>query len=156
MLRDGSYHGLCIESWMTEVADELSTRCPIVAEILSGLLDCSIMHPERKLAPLCYNVYKVQTFKQSSTDQYHSYDRGKSNNKGIKKVLNNALASPAKVLLFIDCYCLCHKIIIVYQMPDKFQWTSHLSFFEDFLTLHYAGNASHCPIQYGTLMWALL
>ena len=42
MLRDGSYHGLCNESWMTEVADELSTRCPIVAEILSRLLDCSL------------------------------------------------------------------------------------------------------------------
>ena len=58
VLRDGSYHGLCNESWMTEVADELSTRCPIVAEILSRLLDCSLVHPERKLAPMCiiYNV----------------------------------------------------------------------------------------------------
>ena len=61
VLRDGSYHGLCNDSWMTEVAEEISTRCPIVAEILSRLLDCSIMHPERKLVPMCL-IYSIIMF----------------------------------------------------------------------------------------------
>ena len=61
VLRDGSYRSLCNDSWITKIADEISTRCPIIAEILYRLLDCSITHPERKLVPMCL-IYSIIMF----------------------------------------------------------------------------------------------
>ena len=39
VLRKRSYEGMSNENWMTEVMNELSTRCPVVSDILSKLLD---------------------------------------------------------------------------------------------------------------------
>ncbi len=61
VLRKRSYGGLCQENWMTEVASELTTRCPTVAKILSTLLDCDLTNPGKKLPPICL-LYGIITF----------------------------------------------------------------------------------------------
>lgn len=61
VLRDRTYSGLSQETWMVEIVNELSTRCPTVAEILSSLLDCSMGNPEKKLPPLCL-IYSIIMF----------------------------------------------------------------------------------------------
>lgn len=59
VLRDRTYGGLSQETWMVEIVNELSTRCPTIAEILSSLLDCSMLNPGKKLPPICliYSIY---------------------------------------------------------------------------------------------------
>ena len=49
VLRNGTYAGLSQPNWMTEVVNELSTRCPTVAKILSSLLDCPVLDAGNKL-----------------------------------------------------------------------------------------------------------
>ena len=61
VLRDRTYSGLSQETWMVEIVNELSTRCPTVAEILSSLLDCSMVNPEKKLPPICL-IYSIIMF----------------------------------------------------------------------------------------------
>ena len=39
VLRKRTYEGMSNENWMIEVMNELSTRCPVVSDILSKLLD---------------------------------------------------------------------------------------------------------------------
>ncbi|XP_028409312.1 uncharacterized protein LOC114531912 [Dendronephthya gigantea] len=46
---------------MTEVVNELSTRCPNVAKILSSLLDCSILDAGNKLPPISL-IYGIIMF----------------------------------------------------------------------------------------------
>ena len=50
VLRKRSYEGMSDENWMTEVMNELSTRCPVVSDILSKLLD--IMYLTEKKIPI--------------------------------------------------------------------------------------------------------
>ena len=58
VLRDRTNSGLSQETWMVEIVNKLSTRCPTVAEILSSLLDCSMVNPENKLPPICL-IYSI-------------------------------------------------------------------------------------------------
>ena len=52
VLRERSYEGMAADNWMSEVKNELSTRCPVVNEILSVLLDTGYKS-ERKEPALC-------------------------------------------------------------------------------------------------------
>ncbi|CAB4011969.1 PREDICTED: uncharacterized protein LOC107350876 [Paramuricea clavata] len=61
VLRDGTYGGLSQETWMVEIVNELSTRCLAIAEILSRLLDCSMLDPGKKLPPICL-IYSIIMF----------------------------------------------------------------------------------------------
>lgn len=61
VLRDRTYGGLSQETWMVEVVKELRIRCPTVAEILSSLLDCSLLDPGKKLPPICL-IYSIIMF----------------------------------------------------------------------------------------------
>lgn len=61
VLRDRTYDGLSQETWMVEVVKELRIRCPTVAEILSSLLDCSLLDPGKKLPPICL-IYSIIMF----------------------------------------------------------------------------------------------
>jgi hypothetical protein len=61
VLRDRTYGGLAQETWMVAILNELSTKCPTVAEILSSFLDCSMLNPEKKLPPICL-VYSIIMF----------------------------------------------------------------------------------------------
>ena len=61
VLRDRTYSGLFQETWMVEIVNKLSTRCPTVAEILSSFLDCSMVNTEKKLPPICL-IYSIFMF----------------------------------------------------------------------------------------------
>ena len=52
VLRERSFDGLSAEDWMSEVLDELASRCPIALEILSTLIESTI-YPQRKSSALC-------------------------------------------------------------------------------------------------------
>ena len=43
VLRDRTCGGLAQETWMVAILNELSTKCPAIAEILSSFLDCSML-----------------------------------------------------------------------------------------------------------------
>ena len=60
VLRKRSYNGLSDEYWMKEVTNELSTRCPMVASILSKLLD-STYYQEKKIPATCL-IYGIIMF----------------------------------------------------------------------------------------------
>ena len=61
VLRDRTYGGLSKETWMFDIVNELLAKCPIVTEILSSLLDCSLLNPGKKLAPICL-IYGIIMF----------------------------------------------------------------------------------------------
>ena len=46
---------------MSEIVNELSTKCPTVSKILSSLFDCSMINPEKKLPPICL-IYSIIMF----------------------------------------------------------------------------------------------
>ena len=48
------------DSWMSEVLEELATRCPVINGILSTLLESSI-YPEKKLPAVCL-IYGIMMF----------------------------------------------------------------------------------------------
>ena len=52
VLRKRSHDGMSEENWMTELTRELSTRCPVVTDILSRLLEINYS-PEKKIPALC-------------------------------------------------------------------------------------------------------
>ena len=60
VLRKRSYEGMSDENWMTEVMNELSTRCPVVSDILSKLLDIMYL-PEKKIPAACL-IYGIIMF----------------------------------------------------------------------------------------------
>lgn len=60
ILRQRSYDGMSDEQWMSEVLKELSTRCPMVNNILSSLLEASIF-PDKK-RPALSLIYGVIMF----------------------------------------------------------------------------------------------
>ena len=60
VLRKRSYEGMSNENWMTEVMNELSTRCPVVSDILLKLLDI-MYHPEKKIPAACL-IYGIIMF----------------------------------------------------------------------------------------------
>ena len=51
-LRQRSYEGMATDSWMSDVKNELSTRCPVVNNIMSVLLDTEYKS-EKKEPALC-------------------------------------------------------------------------------------------------------
>ena len=61
VLRDRTYGGLAQETWVVAILNELSTKCPTVAEILTSFLDCSMLNPEKKLPPICL-IYGIIMF----------------------------------------------------------------------------------------------
>ena len=61
VLRDRTYSGLFQETWRVEIVNKPSTRSSTVAEILSSLLDCSMVNSEKKLPPICL-IYSIFMF----------------------------------------------------------------------------------------------
>ena len=59
-LRQRFYDGLSSEDWMSDVSKEMATRCPVVNEILSSLLECSI-YPDKKKPAVCL-IYGIMMF----------------------------------------------------------------------------------------------
>lgn len=57
VLRERSFEGLAANNWMSEVKNELSTRCPVVNNILSVLLDIS--HNSEKKEPALCLIYGI-------------------------------------------------------------------------------------------------
>ena len=57
VLRERSYEGMAANNWMSEVKNELSTRCPTVNNILSVLLDIS--HNSEKKEPALCLIYDI-------------------------------------------------------------------------------------------------
>jgi hypothetical protein len=57
VLRERSFEGLAANNWMSEVKNELSTRCPVVNNILSVLLDIS--HNREKKEPALCLIYGI-------------------------------------------------------------------------------------------------
>jgi hypothetical protein len=57
VLRERSFEGLTANNWMSEVKNELSTRCPVVNNILSVLLDIS--HNSEKKEPALCLIYGI-------------------------------------------------------------------------------------------------
>jgi hypothetical protein len=60
VLRQRSYDGMSADSWMSEVLEELATRCPIVNNILMSLVENNI-HPEKKNPAACL-IYGIVMF----------------------------------------------------------------------------------------------
>ena len=60
VLRQRGYDGMSTDNWMSEVLEELATRCPVTNGILSTLLESSI-YPEKKLPAVCL-IYDVIMF----------------------------------------------------------------------------------------------
>jgi hypothetical protein len=60
ILRCRTYDGMSSDSWMSDILNELSTRCPIVNNILSSLLETS-HHPEKKHPAMCL-IYGIIMF----------------------------------------------------------------------------------------------
>ena len=60
VLRKRSFDGLSSESWMAELINEMTTRCPIAHQILSGLLENRI-YPEKRNPALCL-IYGIIMF----------------------------------------------------------------------------------------------
>ncbi len=60
VLRQRGYDGLSSDDWMTNVLKEMATRCPVVNEILSSPLECSI-HPDKKNPAVCL-IYGIMMF----------------------------------------------------------------------------------------------
>ena len=63
VLRQRAYDGMSSENWMSQVNQELSTRCPIVNSILSSLLESSY-NPEKKRAAICL-IYGIIMFSRN-------------------------------------------------------------------------------------------
>ena len=60
VLRQRFYDDLSSEDWMSDVSKEMATRCPVVNEILSSLLECSI-YPDKKKSAVCL-IYGIMMF----------------------------------------------------------------------------------------------
>ena len=62
VLRERFYCGLSSENWMLDVTKEMATRCPVVNEMLSSLLECSI-YPDKKKPAVCL-IYGIMFLKR--------------------------------------------------------------------------------------------
>ena len=60
VLRQRNYDGLSSEGWMSEVVEEMATRCPTVYKILCGLLESTI-YPAKKNPAICL-IYGIVMF----------------------------------------------------------------------------------------------
>ena len=60
VLRQRGYDGMSAEDWMSNTINELSTRCPVVYNILCSLLESDYL-PEMKSPALCL-IYAVIMF----------------------------------------------------------------------------------------------
>ena len=60
VLRQRGYDGMSAEDWMSDTMKELSTKCPVLNNILCSLLE-SDYHPEKKNPALCL-IYAVIMF----------------------------------------------------------------------------------------------
>ena len=61
VLRQRFYDGLSSEDWMSAVSKEMATRCPVVNEVISSLLECNI-YLDRKKPSVCliYALSRIQ------------------------------------------------------------------------------------------------
>ncbi len=57
MLRKRGYDGMSANSWISEVLEELTTRCPVTNSILGTLLETNIQ-PEKKHPAICL-IYDI-------------------------------------------------------------------------------------------------
>ena len=60
VLRQRLYDGLSSEDWMSDISKKMATRCPVVNEIVSSLLECNI-YPDRKKPAVCL-IYGIMMF----------------------------------------------------------------------------------------------
>ena len=60
VLRERGYDGLSAEGWMSNVLNELATRCPMVNSILCGLLE-NTTFPDKKNPAICL-IYGIMMF----------------------------------------------------------------------------------------------
>ena len=60
MLRQRGYDGMSANSWISEVLEELATRCPVTNSILAALLENNIQ-PEKKHPAICL-IYGIVMF----------------------------------------------------------------------------------------------
>ena len=60
VLRNRAYDGMSAESWMSEVLEELATRCPVTNNILSVLLESTI-YLDKKRPAICL-IYGIMMF----------------------------------------------------------------------------------------------
>ena len=60
VLRQRDYDGVSADSWMSEVLEELSSRCPVTNKILAALLE-SCIQPEKKHPAICL-IYGIIMF----------------------------------------------------------------------------------------------
>ena len=63
VLRQRGYDGLSAEGWMAQVLKEMATRCPVVNNILCGLLENNI-YPDKKNPAICL-IYGIMMFLRS-------------------------------------------------------------------------------------------
>ena len=80
VLRLRSYEGLSSEHCVSEVLNEMASRCPMVFKILSCLFECDI-YPQKKNPAMCL-IYGIMLFmrchelsKQNSKDQFCHVNR---------------------------------------------------------------------------------
>jgi hypothetical protein len=60
VLRERDFKGLSDQTWITEIMNELSARCPVVTAILSQLLELNHF-PEKKIPAACL-IYGILMF----------------------------------------------------------------------------------------------
>ena len=60
VLRQRDYDGISADSWISDVLEELATRCPVTNNILCALLENRI-YPEKKHPAICL-IYGIMMF----------------------------------------------------------------------------------------------
>ncbi|XP_028413251.1 uncharacterized protein LOC114536099 [Dendronephthya gigantea] len=60
VLRHRTYDGMSADNWMSEVLEELATRCPVTNNILSALLESTI-YQNKKQPAICL-IYGIMMF----------------------------------------------------------------------------------------------
>ena len=94
VLRERSYEGMAADNWMSDVRNELSTRCPVVNNILSVLLDTGYKS-EKKEAALCL-IYGIIMYLRC-----HELSRIQR----INSILLTHVQAPVNVSLINNCIC---------------------------------------------------
>ena len=60
VLRQRDYDGISADSWMSDVLEELASRCPVTNNILCALLENRI-YPEKRNPAICL-IYGIMMF----------------------------------------------------------------------------------------------
>ena len=95
VLRERSYEGMATDNWMSDVKNELSTRCPVVNNILSVLLDTGYKSEEKEPA-LCL-IYGIIMYLRC-----HELSRIQR----INSILLTHGQAPVNVSLINNCICI--------------------------------------------------